>query len=220
MSKENYCRKNIKLYLIFLLMLLITLACNLPSSLLDNDAFVCEEAGGKWVIDGKKGKCIFDSSNEAEISPNQSDQHLIPAGNYTGGSNFYSTLENDGDDSYLAPICTENTVKVIIESDGTAHGEIRSICYSEQDTDKEDMRMTHHSEVIGVIQGELLENAGELSIAYTWRSYITSPQWDTPGIDNTADFVFPYHVKITESVMTFTPAADVEDYYSFTLHKE
>jgi len=144
----------------------------------------------------------------------------IPAGTYTGESNFFTTLDNDVDDSYLEPICKENIVKVVIASDGTANGEIRSICSADRDTDNEEMRTTHHSEVTGVIQGNWLDDAPQLSIAYTWHTYFTSPQWETPSLDKTIDFVFPYHVQVLDGVMTLTPAAEVEGYYTLTLHKE
>jgi hypothetical protein len=151
----------------------------------------------------------------------QSDaKNTIPAGTYTGETNFDMVLDSDIDDSYLEPICSENTIQVVIGSDGAAQGEIRAICYANQSTDKEDMRMTLHADITGIPQGELLGNAGQLSIAYTSHTYITSPQWETPSLDKTIDYVFPYHVNVFENVMTLTPAAEVEDYYSFTLRKE
>jgi hypothetical protein len=145
-------------------------------------------------------------------------ENRIPAGTYSGEANFYTTLE--GDASFLQPTCTENTVYVVIGSDGAAQGEVRSICSSNSDTDSEDMVQTHHSDVTGVIQGELLNTGDQLSIAYTWHSYFTSPQWETTSLDEEVDFVFPYHVQVLEGVMILTPASEVEDYYSFTLYKE
>ena len=144
----------------------------------------------------------------------------IPVGSYAGESKFFTTLDNDWDDSYLEPVCKENTVKVTVGSDGTTQGEIRSICYADNDTDNEEMGMVHHSEVTGVIQGELLDDSGQLTISYTWHSYFTSPQWETASLDETTNFSIPYHVRVNENVMTLTPAAEVEDYYSFTLRKE
>jgi hypothetical protein len=161
----------------------------------------------------------YDAAQRVEVFY-QSENSSVTVGTYTGESNFSSTLENDVDDSYLAPICTENTVIVTIESDGIAHGEIRSICYAKKDTDNVEMQTTHHSEVTGVIQGELLDNTGQLSIAYTWHSYLTSPQWETTSLDKTVDFVFPYHVQVSGNVMTLTPAAEVEDYYNLELTKQ
>lgn len=146
----------------------------------------------------------------------------IPMGTYIGESNFYSTLENDVDDSYLEPECTENTVNVVIGSDGTAEGELRSICYANRASVSEEGQVTRHSEVTGIIQGELLDIPGQLSIAYTWHSYITGPQCtpETPCSEDTVIFDFLYNVNVSNDVMAFTPAGEVEDYYSFELTQE
>ena len=53
------------------------------------------------------------------------------------------------------------------------------------------MQSTHHLSVTGVIQGELLDTTGQLSIAYTWHEYFTSPQWETTALENTVDYVIP-----------------------------
>lgn len=146
------------------------------------------------------------------------DENRVPAGTYLGEATFYKTLQDNTD--FLPPTCTENIVRIVIRTDGSAQGEVRSICSSNSDTDSEDMVQTHHSNVTGVIQGEPLNAGGQLSIAYTWHSYITSPQWETTSLDEKVDFVFPYRAHVLEGVMTLTPAAEVEDYYSFTLYKE
>ena len=150
------------------------------------------------------------------------EENIIPAGSYTGESNFYSTLENDIDDSFLEPVCTENTVKVMIGSDGAAHGELRSICYANRAYVSEDGQVAHHSDVTGIIQGELIDIPGQLSIAYTRHSYTTGPQCtpETPCIDDTVNFDFLYNVNVSNDVMTFAPAGEVDDYYSFELTKE
>jgi hypothetical protein len=62
--------------------------------------------------------------------------------------------------------------------------------------------------------------SGQLSISYRWHTYFTSPQWETPSLDKTIDFKFLYNVSVSNDVMTFIPAGDVEDYYSFVLIKE
>jgi hypothetical protein len=146
------------------------------------------------------------------------ETNIIPTGTYTGKPSFYTTLE--GDDEFLDPVCSENTIRVVIGSDGVAQGEIRSICSSKMDTDNEDMGQTHHSNVTGTVEGELLDNTGQLSISYTWHSYFTSPQWETTSLDETVEPVYSYQVEVVSGVMTLTPAAEVEDYYSFTLSKE
>ena len=148
------------------------------------------------------------------------EETAIPVGTYDGETTFYTTLEDDIDDSYLEPVCTENTIQVVIGSDGVAQGEIRSFCYSKQATDNEEMQMTYHSEVTGLVQGELLNNAGQLSIVFTWHTYFTSPQWETPSLDQTVDFEFPYNVNILNEVMTLTPAGETEDYYKFVITKQ
>lgn len=151
----------------------------------------------------------------------KSDQKKIKLeGTYTGKATFYTTLEDDADYSYLEPVCSENYVRVVIGSDGAVRGEVRSICYASQDTENEDMQMTHHSEVNGVIEGTMPDVSGQLTISFTWRSYFTSPQWDTPSLDQTVEPEFLYNVAVSNGKMTLTPAADVEDYYSFNLDKE
>ena len=198
-----------RLVLAFSILLLASLACT-HIFFIDNEAD-CIDAGGDW-----KGSTCYTA---AEIDRDKGNQR-IPTGTFTGESTFYTTLENDVDNSYLAPVCTKNTIRVVLNSDGTANGEVRSICSASRDTDNEEMRTTHHSEVVGSIQGEWVDDAWQLSIDYTWRSYFTSPQWDTTSMDNTVEFVFPYHVSIANDVMTLTPAAEVEGYYSFTLQKQ
>jgi len=209
----------------FLLLTTVSLACTLPKNdgmgLLPSSLGNASRIIGSYHPDSNSFIHMddFKVAKDYQVSF-RSDNSSIPVGTYTGKTNFSSTLDNDVDDSYLEPICTENTAIVIVESDGTANGEIRSICYSKQNTDNEEMQQTHHSEVTGVIQGELLDTAGQLTIAYTWHSYFTSPQWETTSLDNTVDFVYPYHVHVNENVMTLTPAAEVEDYYSFELTKQ
>ena len=50
--------------------------------------------------------------------------------------------------------------------------------------------------------------------------YFTSPQWETTSLDDTREFTFPYHMTAAGTTLALTPAADVEDYYSFTRNKE
>ncbi len=180
------------------------------------EACTHEKVGG-FDLYGKEGEI---SSVRMSEGYRPEEENKIPVGTYTGEANFYLTLDNDVDDSYLEPECSENTVRVVIASDGTAQGELRSICHANRDTDNEEMRTTHHSDVTGMIQGELLDVSGQLSIAYTWHTYLTSPQWETPSLDKTIDFEFLYNVNVSNDVMTFAPAGDVEDYYFFTLTKE
>lgn len=180
------------------------------------EACTHEKVGGIDLY-GNEGKI---SSVRMSEGYRPEEENKIPAGTYTGETLFYTTLEADVDDGYLDPVCTENTVRVVVASDGTANGEVRSFCTSSRDTDNEEMRTVHHSEVAGMIQGELPDRAGQLSIDYTWHSFFTSPQWEAPSLDQTVDFVFQYNVQVIENVMTLTPAGEVEDYYSFTLHKE
>ncbi|MFC2064450.1 hypothetical protein ACFLXB_05085 [Chloroflexota bacterium] len=173
--------------------------------------------GAIYVACYKGGKVISVQMTDG----NKRDNEItIPVGTYRGDTLFLSTLDNDVDNSFLVPECTENFIQVTIGSDGTAHGEIRSICFSNRDTDNDEMRTVHHSEVTGVIEGILFDNSSQLTISYTWRSYFTSPQWDTTSLDDTVEFVFPYHVQVTENTMILEPAADVEDYYSFLLYRE
>lgn len=177
--------------------------------------FTCYESDGLYdafMVDGPEPEKNEEMGNN-QVNP-------IPAGTYVGETTFSSNLEDDWDYVNLGPVCTDNTATVVVESDGSVHGEIRSICYTQQDTDNEEMQQTHHSEVTGVIQGELLDTTGQLSIAYTWHSYFTSPQWETPGLDTTNNFDFAYHVEVSGNVMTLTPMGDVEAYYSFELIKE
>jgi len=144
----------------------------------------------------------------------------IPAGTYTGETLFYTTLEDDWDGGGLDPVCTENTVRVVIDSDGAVQGEIRSICYTQKDTDNEEMQTTHHQEVTAAIEGEVLDTSGQVSIAFNWHSFLTSPQWETTSLDNTVEPVFDYHLHVSGDQMTLTPAADVEAYYTFSLNRE
>lgn len=175
------------------------------------------EKVGDFDLYGKEGEI---SSVRMSEGYRPEEENKIPVGTYTGESNFHTTLDNDIDDSYLEPVCRENTVKVMIGSDGSASGEIRSICYANRDTDNAEMQTTHHSEVTGMIQGELVDRFGQLSVVYTWHTYFTSPQWETPSLDKTIDFEFLYNVNVSNGVMTFTPAGEVEDYYTFELTKQ
>lgn len=211
----NY--KKARLALPIIILWLAGLACT-HVFFIDNEAD-CNYSGGYW-----KGSTCYTAAeiDKVDLQTNEQDpeSQQIPAGTYAGESTFYTTLENDVDNSYLAPVCTENIVQVMLSSDGTATGEVRSLCYANQDTDIEDMMMTHHSDVTGSIQGEWVDGAWQLSIDYSWRSYISSPQWDEPGMDNTVEFTFPYHATFNNGAMALTPAAEVEGYYSFTLYKK
>ena len=39
-------------------------------------------------------------------------------------------------------------------------------------------------------------------------------------MDNTVNYDFLYHVSVSNGIMKFTPAGDVEDYYSLELIKQ
>jgi len=234
MRKQSVLK--VKIYLFFLTLMMVFMACQTYTGLyteceeVDRDYYevMARHVGQTPEIpkypDGAVYKvCYTDgeiTSVQMKDGEKPDEQDLIPAGTYTGESSFHTTLDDDWDGNHLEPVCTANTIQVVVGSDGTAQGEIRSICYVSQDSDSEEMGMTHHSEVTGVIQGELLGKEGQLTISYTWHSYITSPQWETSSLDQTVESVFPYHVLVSDNVMTLTPAAEVEEYYSFTLHKE
>lgn len=152
---------------------------------------------------------------EKPPAPPASEDASIPVGTYIGTSNFPSKRADAADfDSDV--IIKEDTIRLVVEEDGTAHGELISNSYT---TYKE---QSYHSVVNGVISGQLTEPKGQLSISYSWRSYNDGPQCtpDTPCIDDTVNFVFPYHVNVTGNLMKFTPAADVEDFYDFELTKQ
>jgi hypothetical protein len=233
---RKYSIPKIEISLFFLVLLVSIIACNFPGLPISDcevvDRTEYEESARllgqtpeipKYPAGAKYEVCYTDgqlTSVRMTDGKKSDEETTIPVGTYSGESNFYTTLENDVENSYLAPVCTENTIQVVIGSDGVAQGEISSICYAKQDTDNEEMQMTHHSDVTGVIQGQLLDNAGQLSVVYTWHSYITSPQWETPSLDNTVDFEFLYNVNVSNDVMTFTPAGEVEDYYTFELTKQ
>ena len=222
MNKENGHLSKILMILPVLILWLSIMAC---SYWLFNDSeYECERIRGEWrnstCYAQNEGDGKFDQERDETEDEMEGVTGFNPAGTYSGETNFIVTLDADIDDSYLSPICSENTIQIVIGKNGAAQGEIRAICSANQDTDNDEMRMTHHSDVTGVIQGEITENSGQISIAYTWRSYLTSPQWETPSLDSTIEFAFPYHVKVNENGMTLIPAADVEDYYSFTLQKE
>lgn len=224
----------IEISLFTLTVMLAILACNFPLGLYSEceevDRATYEEAASmlgetpespKYPEGAVYRVCYTDNqltSIRMTDGEKPDENYKIPAGTYTGTASFYTTLEDDAE--FLDPVCSENTVRIVIGNDGTAKGEIHSFCFSNLDTDNEDMGQTHHSNVTGLIQGELLDNTSQLSIAYTWHSYFTSPQWETTSLDETVEFVFPYHVKVLDGVMTLTPAAEVEDYYSYSLQKE
>ncbi len=84
MNNEVTCRTKLPLFLMILIFLFLSLACNLPRTLLDRDDFLCEEVGGNWVTNQKGTKCEFDSPNAEEPSPEAGTQQLIPAGTYEG----------------------------------------------------------------------------------------------------------------------------------------
>lgn len=232
MDKSSVTRH--KLSIFFILLIISIIACNFPGAPFSDcevvDRTEYEDSARqlgetpetpKYPEGAEYKVCYTDQQlTSVRMKDGEKPDEEIPAGTYTGESTFYTTLENDEDNSYLEPVCSENTVRVVIGSDGTATGEIRSICYAKQDTDNEEMQMTHHSDVTGVIQGKLLDISGQLSIAYTWHSYITSPQWETPSLDNTVDFEFIYNVNVSNNVMTFAPAGEVENYYTFELTKQ
>ena len=154
-------------------------------------------------------------SAENERSSFNSETASIPVGTYTGQSDFPSVKANSADfDSDV--IITENTITLIVEGDGTAQGELRSICF----TTYEDQ--SFQDAVIGIISGSLTDNEGQLSISYTWHSYNEGPQCtsDTPCRDDTVNFDFLYNVSVSGNIMKFTPAGEAEDYYSFELTKQ
>jgi len=233
---SKYSVPKIEIALFFLILLVSLIACNFPG-LPFSDCEVVDRTeyeqsaqllgqtpetpkypeGAEYKVCYTDGQLTSVRMKDGEYSE---EETIIPSGTYSGQANFYLTLDNDVDESYLEPECSENTVSVVIASDGTAQGELRSICYANRDTDNEAMLTTHHSDVTGMIQGELLDMSGQLSMVYTWHTYFTSPQWETPSLDKTTDFEFLYNVNVSNDVMTFTPAGDVEDFYSFTLTKE
>jgi hypothetical protein len=218
----------------FILLLGSMLACNFPIGIVSDCEVVDRE---EYIMsaqqlgetpetpkypDGAVYKvCYTDQQlTSVRMTDGEKPDEEVPVGTYTGESSFHTLLDNDVDNSFLEPVCTENIVRVVVGSDGTVNGEIRSICYANRDTDNEEMRTVHHAEVTGVITGKLLEPSGQLTIDYTWHEFFTSPQWETTSLDHTNKAVFPYHVRVSENVMTLTPAADVEAYYTFTLRKQ
>lgn len=203
-----------RLLLLSIALLVLSFACNMPNSLVDNDEFACEESGGEYIRpkDGQKNYCKYPDDQ------GNGDETNVPVGTYTGKSNFHSTLENDVDDSFAEPICKENIVTVVVESDGTSKGELRSICHA----NAREGERSIHSEVKGIINGNLTDFQGQCIVSYVWRSYHDAPQCtpDTPCRDETVNFDFLYNVNVSGNVMTFTPAGEVEDYYAFELTKQ
>jgi len=203
-----------RLLLLSLALLFLSFACNLPNSLVDRDDLLCEESGGEIIYpkDGQERYCKYPDD------PEKANETNIPVGTYAGKANFYATLENDVDDSFAEPICQENTITVEVESNGTTQGEIRSICQAKAREGASSL----HSEVTGIIKGNLTDIQGQCMVSYTWRSFNDGPQCtpDTPCRDETVNFDFLYNVHVSDNVMTFTPAGDVEDYYSFELTKQ
>ena len=214
MYKTKSRHRKSRLFLLTLALLLLTFACNLPNSLVDRDDLLCEESGGEIIYpkDGQERYCKYPDD------PENGDETNIPVGTYAGKANFHATLENDVDDSFAEPICKENTISVAVESDGTTTGELRSICQANAREGESSL----HSEVTGIINGNLADTPSQCIVSYTWRSYNDGPQCtpDTPCRDETVNFDFLYNVNVSGGVMIFTPTGAVEDYYAFELSKQ
>jgi hypothetical protein len=84
MHIEETTRKTLLFFLIMAAFVSVSLACNLPRSLVDRDDFACTEAGGKWVVENGKTRCEFDPSVDDESSKSEANQNQIPAGTYIG----------------------------------------------------------------------------------------------------------------------------------------
>ena len=161
-----------------------------------------------------------DSSESNEESVNNTDENnTIPAGTYIGETTFYKAFEGS---DYSNPVCIENSIQLVVDSDGAVQGNVKAICYSKSDYDSgnDESGITFHRELTGLIQGTVLDSEDQLSISYTYRYYATSPQWEVPSLDTTTEFIFTYNVQVLENVMKLTPAGDVQDFYSFTLYKD
>jgi hypothetical protein len=228
MQRENSPGKCYLFLLVFSFPLLFILACNLPHTLVDKDQYVCEEAGGTWTIDedgNGKVKCIFNTPNGEQISPDGGDQpddikpeeiNKIPAGTYTGESNLLAFIDNGT--GYLPPVCSEDTVKVVIAKDGTVQGELRNTCSKLEENDWGDKRVTIHNELTGLIQGQLSDVSGQLKVVYTQHMYATFPTGDRFS-ETLTDVEFRYNVNVSNGVMTFKIDGEPGDFGSFVLYK-
>ena len=89
----------------------------------------------------------------------------IPVGTYSGTSNFPDNRAN-ASDSDSDVIIVIHSITLTVDDDGNAHGDLQSECFTTRD------EFSFHSDITGVISGQLLDSQGQLTVANTRHSYI------------------------------------------------
>jgi hypothetical protein len=165
MHKMETSRKNSPWLLVIAIFLVTGLACNLPRPL-DHDEFVCESAGGYWIIDESGARCKFAPEDDEAPAEDPGGQSSIPADTYTG-----EFIETDMGTKGLVEwkvqgAVEKNEVILQVAADGTVTGslayeKIGNILVSDSSgcTDSNDQFFT------GAASGQISGNTGRLVFA-------------------------------------------------------
>jgi len=127
MYKTESRQRKSPLLLIILTFLFLTLACNLPRSLVDRDDLLCEESGGEVIYpkDGQERYCKYpDDQGNADESMQQDDEVSEEKNNSSVGTYICEMYVNDepppGGDDWEYEFESDFSIKVA--NDGTVTG--------------------------------------------------------------------------------------------------
>ena len=181
MGKTNSRPRKSRLLLLSLALLFLTLACNLPRTLVDRDDLLCEETGGEIIYpkDGQERHCKYpddqENANDSLQQDEGDEETSVPTGAYVGTIIDTEWKQRDwfGSPPEVLGTVAENEVIIFIAADGTVTGSLKYIVNGTilmSDTSHGiTCTVLNDRSYDGEASGKLLENTGKIIFKGEWH---------------------------------------------------